>query len=50
MCNDQLCGLSSSMMHGAEIYPIIAKSIMLIAAGTNTQQNVGEYGSDLNQD
>ena len=49
-CNAQLGGLSSTNIHGVEAPPMIPNSLMQIAAGTKTQQNIGEYGSNLNQD
>ena len=38
------------MMHGAELHPVIHKSLRQIAAGNNTPRNFGEYVSNLNQD
>ena len=45
VCNAQLCGLFSTMMHGAEVPPRIPKSLTSTAAGTNIQQNICEYWS-----
>ena len=42
--NAQLCGLSSTLMHGAEVLPMIPKSLTQIAASTITLQNIGECG------
>ena len=49
-CSAQLGGLCSTMLHGVEAPPMIPNSLTQIAAGTKTRQNVGEYGSNLNQD
>ena len=50
MCIAQLGGLSSTMMHGAEVSPMIPKSLTQVAAGTITQQKIGEDESNINQD
>ena len=37
VCKAQLGGLSSMMMHGAEVPPMISKLLTQISADTNTQ-------------
>ena len=37
-------------MHGAQVPRMVPKSPTQIAAGSNTQQNIIEYVSNLNQD
>ena len=50
VCNAQLGGLSFTMMHGAQVPPMVPKSPTQIVAGPNTQQKIIEYVSNLNQD
>ena len=37
------------MMQRGEVPPSVPKSFRKVAAGSNTHQNIGEYGSNLNE-
>ena len=50
LCIARLGDLSSTMMHGAEVSPMIPKPLAQVAAGTITQQNIGEDESNINRD